>query len=301
MELAVERSRPGGLHPARRLTGTLFLGVALGVAAGVSPGPAAAQTFADTVSVTEVLVHVAVTGRGGGPVTDLEQEDFIVHLDGERVEITGFQRTLLREHATDGAADEAVAEAPAGPPVNVIVYFDEAGTRFFDRRRFLHRVQREAEALRAWNARFALVTSGDHVQIRVPPTDDLDAVLAAAEALPKPRWRSIQTGLHFERAKEQVRDILFAPYADGCGSGFPQATALIRSYEVRERRRTAERLEALWDVVTAFSGVQAGRQCSTSATASLKCLVKNSTSTYSGSVVAWGPAEEQPFWDREGS
>ena len=114
--------------------------------------------------MTEVLVHVVVTARGGDPVTDLEQGDFIVHLDGERVEITGFQRTLLREHPTNGAAGAVVAEAATGPPVNVIVYFDEAGTRFFDRRRFLHRVQREAEALRAWNARFALVTSGDHVQ-----------------------------------------------------------------------------------------------------------------------------------------
>lgn len=205
--------------------------------------------------MTEVLVHVVVTGRGGDPVTDLEQEDFVVHVDDERVEITGFRRTLLREHAQDDAAGAVVAEEPKGTPVNVVVYFDEAGTRFFDRRRFLHRVQRETELLRAWNARFALVTSGDHVRIRVPPTEDLDAVLAAADALPTPKWRSRQTGLHFRRAREQVGEVLTAPYADGCGSGFPQVTGVIKSYEVRERRRTAERLEALWDVVTAFSGV----------------------------------------------
>ena len=221
----------------------------------VLPEPAAAQTITDTVSVVEVLVHVVVTGRGGDPVTDLEQEDFVVHVDGERVEITGFRRTVFREPEAKGAARAVVAEEPKGPPANVIVYLDEAGTRFFDRRRFLHRVQREAEALRAWNARFSLVTSGDHVQIRVPPTDDLDAVLAAADALPRPKWRSRQTGLHFQRAREQVGELLFTPYGDGCGLGFPQVTAVIKSYEVRERRRTAERLEALWDVVTAFSGV----------------------------------------------
>lgn len=243
------------LRLARRLTGSLFLGVVLGAPVDVSPGPAAAQTFADTVSVTEVLVHVVVTARGGAPVTDLEQEDFVVHVDGERVEITGLRRTLLREHAANGAAGAFAAEAPAGPPVNIIVYLDEAGTRFFDRRRFLHRVQREAEALRAWNARFALVTSGDQVRIRVPPTEDLDAVLAAADALPLPKWRSQQTGRHFQRAREQIAEVLFAPYGDGCGEGFPQVTAVIRGYEVRERRRTAERLDALWDVVTAFSGV----------------------------------------------
>lgn len=240
---------------ARRLTGCLLLGVVLCAPVHAAQEPAAAQTFADTVSVTELLVHVVVTGRDGDPVTDLEQEDFVVHVDGERVETTGFRRTLLREQATNRTAGAAVAEGPRGPPVSVVVYLDEAGTRFFDRRRFLHRVQREAEALRAWNARFALVTSGDHVQIRVPPTEDLGAVLAAADALPLPKWRSRQTGRHFQRAREQVGEVLFAPYGDGCGEGFPQVTALVKGYETRERRRTAERLDALWDVVTAFSGV----------------------------------------------
>ncbi|MCY3927153.1 MAG: VWA domain-containing protein [Acidobacteria bacterium] len=240
---------------ARRLTGCLLLGVVLCAPVHAAQEPAAAQTFADTVSVTELLVHVVVTGRDGDPVTDLEQEDFVVHVDGDRGEITGFRRTLLREQATNRTAGAVVAEGPRGPPVSVVVYLDEAGTRFFDRRRFLHRVQREAEALRAWNARFALVTSGDHVQIRVPPTEDLDAVLAAVDALPLPKWRSRQTGRHFQRAREQVGEVLFAPYGDGCGEGFPQVTALVKGYEVRERRRTAERLDALWDVVTAFSGV----------------------------------------------
>ena len=245
----------GHLRPGKRLTGSLCLGVVLCFMVGGLPEPAAAQTFADTVSVVEVLVHVVVTDRGGDPVTDLEQEDFIVHVDGERVDITGFRRTVLRELAANGAAGAVAAEEPKGPPVSVIVYLDEAGTRFFDRRRFLHRVQREAEALRAWNARFALVTSGDHVQIRVPPTDDLDAVLAAADALPMPKWRSRQTGRHFQRAREQVAEVFSTPYGDGCDAGFPLVTGLIKSYEVRERRRTAERLATLWDVVTAFSGV----------------------------------------------
>ena len=208
----------------------------------------------DTVSVVEVLVHVVVTGRGAAPVTDLEQEDFVVHVDGEPVEITALRRTLLRQAEASGAG-AVPAEAPEEPPVSVIVYLDEAGTRFFDRRRFLRRLQREAEALRSWNARFALVTSGDRIGVRVPPTDDLDAVLAAADALAVPKWRSLQTGLHFQRAREQVADMMFFAEGDGCDEGLPQIASLIRSYEVLERRRAAGRLEMLWDVVTAFSGV----------------------------------------------
>ena len=172
------------------------LAVALIGAAVPAPADDTSQdplaAFRGVVTVRVATVAVSVQDGRGHPITGLGPEDFRVLVDGQPVELTNFQaivngRPVVETQAAAQPAVPATDAASAEPEtnLNLVVYLDLAFTRTAS----LHLV---APELRRFVAK--ALHPGDHVMVvaftgRVtvlqPLTDDLDAVAAALDTLPK--------------------------------------------------------------------------------------------------------------------
>ena len=71
------------------------------------------------VSVTLKLVQVYVTDRHGRPVTDLIREDFVLFDNGERRDITDFERHLLLPPDSTLPAAESESGTRSAEPVSL--------------------------------------------------------------------------------------------------------------------------------------------------------------------------------------
>ena len=83
----------------------------------IAAQPAAAQeepaaSFEGLVEVTEVLLDVLATDRSGEAVTGLGKEDFIVHENGELIDLTGVSFYTTR-YGPDGKIQAADGERPS--------------------------------------------------------------------------------------------------------------------------------------------------------------------------------------------
>lgn len=71
-----------------------------------------AQEIKHDVSVTVKLIQVNVMDKAGNPVTDLKQQDFVIHDNGKLKKITEFEKYILSpliEAAESGAATKKIA------------------------------------------------------------------------------------------------------------------------------------------------------------------------------------------------
>jgi VWFA-related protein len=76
------------------------------------------------VSVTLKLVQVFVTDKKGKPVQDLQKSDFVVYDNGEKKEITEFEKHILTKPAAKAGprpAEEKINQTPLPPPDKVTV------------------------------------------------------------------------------------------------------------------------------------------------------------------------------------
>jgi len=229
-------------------------------AAGQTP------TFVDSIDVTLVTVDVVVTDRKGRPVSGLEKDDFLLRVDGMPVEATSFLETSLRGPGASGSPQlrspgEATTDPPAAtlPTTTIALHIDESNLRPEDRFRLLKALEAAVEPWRACNARFLLSVFRDRQAVVVPPTTDIDAVLAGAAGLGKPSGR---TALETRWRRRLIREIMNAhdfcqqaPMCRPCYDDLPEMLSIARRGADQTSARTAMALAGLADLVVTLSGI----------------------------------------------
>ncbi len=253
----------------RRALECAFLGLIASFAAFAQQD----EPFRDVVDVEVVEIDVFVAGRKGRPVRGLKREDFELSVDGRTVEISNFvelqgHRATRRSASPDpdggGGRSRAVRMDSAGPsPLTVVFYLDDLNTHPAHRTRLLRQLEEAVEPLRRTNARFMLAAFGDHVEILVPPTRDLDALLEAAASRPTARKDAVPTQWGRRKA---VRDMLRSdeacnrtPMCRPCVDNWGELMGIGRTFAYDELSRVDVAADGLADLVSTLAGV-AGRK-----------------------------------------
>lgn len=258
----------------RRLVGwsasCVFLGLIAAPVASAQPG----EPFRDTVDVDLVEVDVFVADRRGRPVRELEPEDFELFVDGRPVEISNFAEYRVvgepSEWVTTGDERRAMRSGyREGLPsdgreaLTVVLYMDDLNTHPAHRARLLRRLEETVEPLRRVNARFMLAAFGERVEILVPPTADLGALLRAAANRPKrhegaarpqaARMKAIRDMIRSDEACAAIPD------CDPCEDNWGELMTIARSFARDDEARVGTAVDGLADLVTTLAGV-AGRK-----------------------------------------
>ena len=230
----------------------------------VLAGAAAAQaqpseTFIDTLDVQVVEVDVVVTDRNGRPVRNLTRDDFALYVDGEPVEITNFFESELlgqpgeppdRTAAPTADAEPSEAEAAADPAsLTVVLYMDDANLFPPYRSRLLRRLEKAVESWRSLNARFMFARFVNRLEVVVPPTRDLDAILKAAARRPKGLARAVRNQRSRQFTLEDIN-----VNSRGC-QNTGQLVALAETYAVEQANRAAIAADGLADLTSTLAGI----------------------------------------------
>lgn len=236
----------------------LAASAALGIAGSAPLQAQPDQTFIDTVDVQVVEVDVVVTDRNGRAVGGLTRDDFELYVDGERVEITNFfEAELLLDAA---AAEQPVPPAPDGAeasiqtavnptPLTVALYLDDANLFPPYRTRLLKRLEKAVESWRSLNARFMLVRFVNRLEVVVPPTEDLDAILEAASKRRKGMARAVQN----QRSRQMVIQDLNRNNR-GC-QNIGQLLGIAAMHASEQGTRAAVATDGLTDLTSTLAGI----------------------------------------------
>ena len=217
------------------------------------------QTFIDTLDVQVVEVDVVVTDRNGRPVRGLTRDDFELSVDGEPVEITNFFESELLGQPAEPAdraappaagAEPAQAEAAADPAsLTVVLYMDDANLFPPYRSRLLRRLEKAVESWRTLNARFMYARFVNRLEVVVPPTRDLDAILKAASKRPKGLARAVRNQRSRQFTLEEIN-----VNSRGC-QNTGQLMALADTYAVEQANRAAIAADGLADLTSTLAGI----------------------------------------------
>lgn len=247
-----------GFARLRRGVLPLAASAALGIAGSAPLQAQPEQTFIDTVDVQVVEVDVVVTDRNGRAVGGLTRDDFELYVDGERVEITNFfEAELLLDAA---AAEQPVPPAPDGAgtgiqtatnptPLTVALYLDDANLFPPYRTRLLKRLEKAIESWRSLNARFMLVRFVNRLEVVVPPTEDLDAILEAASKRRKGTARAVQN----QRSRQMVIQDLNRNNR-GC-QNIGQLLGIAAMHASEQGTRAAVATDGLTDLTSTLAGI----------------------------------------------
>ena len=241
--------------PSPFLTAAVLLVLAGAAAVQAQPD----QTFIDTLDVQVVEVDVVVTDRNGRPVRGLTRDDFELYVDGEPVEITNFFESELLGQPAEPAdpaappaagAEPAQAEAAADPAsLTVVLYMDDANLFPPYRSRLLRRLEKAVESWRSLNARFMFARFVNRLEVVVPPTRDLDAILRAASKRPKGLARAVRNQRSRQFTLEEIN-----VNSRGC-QNTGQLMALADTYAVEQANRAAIAADGLADLTSTLAGI----------------------------------------------
>ena len=216
------------------------------------------QTFIDTLDVQVVEVDVVVTDRNGRPVRGLTRDDFELYVDGEPVEITNFfESEILGQPAEPAdrtappAAGTEPAQAEGADPASltVVLYMDDANLFPPYRSRLLRRLEKAVESWRSLNARFMFARFVNRLEVVVPPTRDLDAILKAASKRPKGLARAVRNQRSRQFTLEEIN-----VNSRGC-QNTGQLMALADTYAVEQANRAAIAADGLADLTSTLAGI----------------------------------------------
>ena len=217
------------------------------------------QTFIDTLDVQVVEVDVVVADRNGRPVRGLTRDDFELYVDGEPVEITNFFESEILGQPAESAdqaappaaeAEPAQAEAAAEPAsLTVVLYMDDANLFPPYRSRLLRRLEKAVESWRPLNARFMFARFVNRLEVVVPPTRDLDAILKAASKRPKGLARAVRNQRSRQFTLEEIN-----VNSRGC-QNTGQLMALADTYAVEQANRAAIAADGLADLTSTLAGI----------------------------------------------
>lgn len=230
--------------------------------------PPPSEPYVEIVDVEVVNVDVVVTNRGGEQITGLGAEDFVVKVDGERVEISNFYAEA------DGTAREAVAPVaiPRGPDTefrpletvgdpdrrtHVLVLIDHTRLRPSNRKRAFNALREalgrfdDEDVVAVAGLEGSLVVYSDFLFDRGAVTDILDDVQKVS-ARPRP--------LEMERRMifgELTRGMSGGIQARNAGGSRDAASILprIQAYATQEYERSLESLRSIEAVAATLGGL----------------------------------------------
>ena len=177
---------------------SLLLAATLGVsvapaALGAQPAGERPATYGEAVDVAVVNVDVYVNDASGNPVTGLTREDFVLLEGKKRLAIDYFYASEAPSAGGSPERTEAAGEAPAvewsrtdavvREPPHVVVFVDNANISPGSRNRVLGRLRGFVDRAIAEGARLMVVTNDGSPNIRLPFTDDPEAIAASLEQL----------------------------------------------------------------------------------------------------------------------
>ena len=234
-----------------------LLALLLGLAGSATLSAQPSQTFIDTVDVQVVEVDVVVTDRKGRPVKGLARGAFELFVDGQRVEITNFfESEILTTPPQPTDRSDAPAAVPSAAdyaddpvPLTIVLYMDDAHLFPPYRTRLLRRLESAVESWRSMNAHFMLARFVNRLEVVVPPTRDLDAILEAAKNRPKGLARAIQN----QRSRQMVIQDLNRNNR-GC-QNIGQLLALASMHANEQGTRSAIAADGLADLTSTLAGV----------------------------------------------
>ncbi|MCY3968463.1 MAG: VWA domain-containing protein [Acidobacteria bacterium] len=214
------------------------------------------QTFIDTIDVQVVEVDVVVTDRKDRPITGLKREDFELYVDGRPAEIANFyesevlaeppRATGRNETPTAGtAAATGYTNDPA--PLTIVLYMDDANLFPPYRTRLLKRLEKTAESWRSLNARFMFARFVNRLEVVVPPTPDLDAILDAATQRMKGQARAIQN--------QRSRQVVIQEMRRGGCQNIGYLLGLAAMHANEQATRAAIAADGLADLTSTLAGV----------------------------------------------
>ena len=234
-----------------------LLALLLGLAGSTLLQAQPSQTFIDTVDVQVVEVDVVVTDRKGRPVKGLARGAFELFVDGQRVEITNFFES---EILTTPPQPTDRSDAPAAVPsatgyaddpaaLTIVLYMDDSNLFPPYRTRLLRRLEKAVKSWRSMNARFMLARFVNRLEVVVPPTRDLDAIVEAAANRPKGLARAVQK----QRSRRMVIQDLNRNNR-GC-QNIGQLLALATMHANEQGTRAAIAADGLADLTSTLAGI----------------------------------------------
>ena len=253
---------------SRRRTPTPVATLIVAIAGAGALTAQSEQPFVDSVDVRVVEVDVVVMDKKGRPVKGLARDDFELYVDGRPVEVTNFfesaiyveertgrrnkERAVLRSEATPGSTDEG--------PLTVVFYLDDPNLFPSHRTRLLRRLEDAIEPWRSMDASFMLARFDHRLEVLVPPTRELDAILEGAASVPKGSPRAIQNGGGSRRFA--IRSLIdsyefceMTPLCRPCEDNWGELLSLARQYADNQATNTAIAVDGLADLVTTLAGV----------------------------------------------
>ena len=239
-----------------RLKRLWFLPLAANVLslAGAAALPAQpTESFIDTVDVQVVEVDVVVTDRNGRPVEGLTREDFELYVDGEPVEISNFFESEILQGPAELAArrnTSAATELAEDPTsLTIVLYMDDANLFPPYRSRLMRRLKKAVDSWRSLNADFMLARFVNRLEVVVPPTRDLDAILEAVAKRPKGLGRAIQNQAMRQTTLEEM-----SQNNRGC-QNVGQLLALADAYAAQQANRANIAIDGLADLTSTLAGL----------------------------------------------
>ncbi len=191
----------------------------------------------------------------------LERDDFELTVDGRPVQVSNFADLRTYGATRESAEPDVAVEGPS--PLTIVLYLDAPNTYAQHRERLFRRLEEAVEPWRRVNARFMLAALDERMEILVPPTSDLDQVLAAAAGLSAGSARGGQSrGVRQRTIGEMIRndeDCGGNPYCAPCEDNWGDLMAIARTFAYGESSRVVAALDGLADLVTTLAGV-AGRK-----------------------------------------
>lgn len=235
-----------------------------------------AGTFRDDIQVELVEIDVLVTDRRGRPVTDLSVEDFEVHEDGERMELTLFRGPDPRSAASRGrrpADDRQWTEGPepqpdaagAGPSSLVVVYVDVHGTSPGNRQRLARQIAEFLARQRPDGAtRYLLATGTRELRIQQPATSDPARLAALVADVANDKWRESYSDSRVRVAmlmkiidEYEICLNIETPFVqcDPCSDPMGAYRAIAADYRAQMLTRNDVTVRNLAELMTALGGV----------------------------------------------
>lgn len=174
--------------------------------------------LAESVDVSVVSVDVVVRDRSGELLSGLTRNDFTLHEDGRKVEISNFAvagdtrpATPQRQPSADTSKSITPANADNRAPherLNLVVYIDNANLHPGDRNRILKQLRAFLDNLVRQDDQVLVVTH-DLVGLRVrhPFRESLSALGAELDQIQKEAAGGISTDLASRQAMELIRSL----------------------------------------------------------------------------------------------
>ncbi|HKO54779.1 MAG TPA: VWA domain-containing protein [Thermoanaerobaculia bacterium] len=217
--------------------------------------------FSETIEVRIINVDAIVTDGSGKPVRGLTRDDFEVFENGHRQEITNFAEMMGTTTTVRGATTKT-AEAVAAPlqqdvrSRKIVIFLDNASLRIFTRNKVFDSMKAFVRQTVRPGDEVMIVAWNPPLDIGVPFTGDVEAIIATIEAMKNERAGG---NLYVQDRKMAERAISDMPTDYAMIGQIPPielATEQARLYAAKVMYEQRGKVEAMKSVMSSMRGIE---------------------------------------------